>query len=100
MARSASDLVSDRPGASDAEESLSVAPAVRPLNLATIGGKRALMRFDQPVLVIGAFVASAIATAAQQQVGTPGVQAGRDPNRPAFIAANCKTPAAAPAPGN
>jgi sugar lactone lactonase YvrE len=62
------------------------------------------MRFDKAVLVFGAVVASAVAIAAQQppqQVGTPGVQAGRDPNRAAFVAANCKTQpdAAAPAAG-
>src|SRR5262245_11713065 len=28
---------------------------------------------------------------------TPGVQAGQDPNRAAFVAANCKNPAPAPA---
>jgi len=58
------------------------------------------MRFDKAVLVFGAFAVSAVAIAAQQpqQVGTPGVQAGRDPNRAAFVAANCKAqPAAAPA---
>jgi hypothetical protein len=50
--------------------------------------------------------ASAIAAVAQQQpvdpIRTPGVQAGRDPNRAAFVAANCRTqpaPAAAPAAG-
>ncbi len=44
--------------------------------------------------------ASAIGVVAQQQVGTPGIQAGQDPNRAAFVAANCKVnPAAAtPAP--
>src|SRR5262245_31562843 len=59
------------------------------------------MRFDKAVVVFGAFVASAVVIAAQQpgqQVGTPGVQAGRDPNRAAFVAANCKTQPAAAAP--
>jgi sugar lactone lactonase YvrE len=58
------------------------------------------MRFDTAVLVFGAFIASAVVIAAQQpqQVGTPGVQAGRDPNRAAFVAANCKTQPAAEAP--
>jgi sugar lactone lactonase YvrE len=61
------------------------------------------MRTDT-LLIVGTLFASGIAVIAQQQVGTPGVQAGRDPNRAAFVAANCKTqPAtaapAAPAPG-
>jgi sugar lactone lactonase YvrE len=56
------------------------------------------MRFDKTMLVFGAVAVSAIAiTAQQQQVGTPGVQAGRDPNRAAFVAANCKAPATPPA---
>jgi sugar lactone lactonase YvrE len=42
-------------------------------------------------------VAVITAVAQQQQVGTPGIQAGRDPNRAAFVAANCKTQPAAPA---
>jgi sugar lactone lactonase YvrE len=61
------------------------------------------MRFDKALLAFGAIAASAVVIAAQQrqQVGTPGVQAGRDPNRAAFVAANCKSPAAAaPAPDN
>ena len=51
----------------------------------------------EKLLVVAAVFASAMAVVAQQQqVGTPGVQAGRDPNRAAFVAANCKTqPAAA-----
>src|SRR5262245_8375338 len=56
------------------------------------------MRFDKAMLACGAFAVSAVAIGAQQQqVGTPGVQAGRDPNRAAFVAANCKAPAPAPA---
>lgn len=58
------------------------------------------MRLDKVILVATAISASAVAIAAQQpqqQVGTPGVQAGRDPNRAAFVAANCKTQPAAPA---
>ena len=61
------------------------------------------MRINKGLLVIAVLVASAIVAVAQQQpvvpVGTPGVQAGRDPNRAAFIAANCRVqpaPAAAP----
>ena len=61
------------------------------------------MRLDKAVFFAGIF-ASGIAVAAQQpqqQVGTPGVQAGRDPNRAAFVAANCKTqPAAGNVQGN
>lgn len=58
------------------------------------------MRTDKVVFAIGAFVASAVVIGAQQpaQVGTPGVQAGRDPNRAAFVAANCKTQPEAAAP--
>jgi sugar lactone lactonase YvrE len=65
------------------------------------------MNIDQRLLVAAAVVAGAAAVAAQQQPipRTPGVQAGRDPNRAAFVAAYCKTPPAAaapaaPAPGN
>jgi sugar lactone lactonase YvrE len=55
----------------------------------------------ESTLIVAALLASGIAVVAQQQVGTPGVQAGRDPNRAAFVAANCKTQpeAAAPAAG-
>jgi sugar lactone lactonase YvrE len=57
------------------------------------------MRLDKALVVAAAICASAVAVAAQQQqVGTPGVQAGRDPNRDAFVAANCKTQPAAAAP--
>lgn len=56
------------------------------------------MRRDRAILLVGAFVTSAV-VAAQQQIGTPGVQAGRDPNRDAFVAANCKAPQPAPAAG-
>ncbi|MEQ1759215.1 MAG: SMP-30/gluconolactonase/LRE family protein [Vicinamibacterales bacterium] len=52
----------------------------------------------QTLLVVAAVFASAMAVVAQQQVGTPGVQAGRDPNRAAFVAANCKAQPAAAAP--
>jgi len=56
-------------------------------------------------LVRTLFVAAAALTATalvaaqqpQQQVGTPGVQAGRDPNRAAFVAANCAVQPEAPA---
>ena len=64
------------------------------------------MRINKALLVVAVLFASAMAAVAQQQpvdpVRTPGVQAGRDPNRAAFIAANCRTqpePAAAPAAG-
>src|SRR5690242_13108674 len=58
------------------------------------------MRLDRAGFTLGAIVASAVMIAAQQpqQVGTPGVQAGRDPNRAAFVAANCKAQPAAAAP--
>lgn len=56
------------------------------------------MRINKGLLVVAVLFASAIAVVAQQQVGTPGVQAGRDPNRAAFVAANCKTQPAAAAP--
>ena len=49
------------------------------------------MRIDKALVVVTVLVASGIVALAQQQVGTPGVQAGRDPNRAAFVAANCKT---------
>ena len=55
------------------------------------------------VLLVGIALASAgvITALAQGQPAdpkrTPGVQAGQDPNRAAFIAANCKTPPAPPA---
>ncbi len=58
------------------------------------------MRVDRALFAAAAISASAIALAAQQpqpRVGTPGVQAGRDPNRAAFVAANCKVQPAAPA---
>jgi sugar lactone lactonase YvrE len=56
------------------------------------------MRTDKVFLAVAAVFASAIAVVGQQQqVGTPGVQASRDPNRAAFVAANCKTQPAAPA---
>lgn len=61
------------------------------------------MSISKRLLVFAVAVGSATALVAQQQVGTPGVQAGRDPNRAAFVAANCKVqpaPAAAAAPGN
>jgi SMP-30/Gluconolactonase/LRE-like region len=55
------------------------------------------------LLVLAGLVTFAVATIAQQQpvdpIRTPGVQAGRDPNRDAFIMKNCRaavpTPAAA-----
>jgi gluconolactonase len=62
------------------------------------------MRFDKAFLVFGGVAVSAIVTLAQQQpvdpVRTPGVQAGRDPKRDAFVMAHCKAqPAAAANPG-
>lgn len=64
------------------------------------------MRINRELLVVAAVFASAFTAVAQQQpvdpIRTPGVQAGRDPNRAAFIAANCRTqpaPAAVPAGG-
>jgi sugar lactone lactonase YvrE len=55
------------------------------------------MRIDKALVVATVLFASGIVALAQQQVGTPGVQAGRDPNRAAFVAANCKTQPAPPA---
>ncbi len=55
------------------------------------------------ILFLAALATFASAAGAQQQpadpVRTPGVQAGRDPNRDAFIMKNCKAPAPATAPG-
>ncbi len=54
-------------------------------------------------LVLAGLLSLAPAAFAQQQpvdpVRTPGVQAGRDPNRDAFVMKNCKAPAPTPAPG-
>ena len=53
------------------------------------------------LLALAAFVAVGVVAVAQQQpadpIRTPGVQAGRDPNRDAFVAKNCKAAAPAPA---
>jgi sugar lactone lactonase YvrE len=61
------------------------------------------MRLATTLVVAAAVFAAAVVVAAQQpppQVGTTGVQAGRDPNRAAFVAANCAVqPAEAPAAG-
>jgi sugar lactone lactonase YvrE len=56
---------------------------------------------NKAVLVFALFVPFAVAAVAQQQpadpIRTPGVQAGRDPNRDAFVMKNCRTPAPTPA---
>jgi sugar lactone lactonase YvrE len=62
------------------------------------------VRSTKFLLALGLASAAAIAVAAQQQPAdpgrTPGVQAGGDPNRAAFVKANCKTqPAPEPARG-
>lgn len=58
---------------------------------------------SKAVLVFALFVPFAVAAVAQQQpadpVRTPGVQAGRDPNRDAFVMKNCRMPAPTPAAG-
>ena len=59
------------------------------------------MKINHQSIIAAALIAAGTAVAAQQQtiVRTPGVQAGRDPNRAAFVAAYCKTqPPAAVAP--
>src|SRR5688500_7428082 len=60
------------------------------------------MRINKGLFVVAVLFASAMAAVAQQQpvdpVRTPGVQAGRDPNRAAFVATNCKTQPATAAP--
>jgi hypothetical protein len=58
------------------------------------------MRTRELLCAIG-LAATAMTVAAQQgqpadPERTPGVQAGQDPKRAAFVAANCKTPAPAP----
>jgi len=59
------------------------------------------MRKDA-LLVLAGLVTFTVATIAQQQpadpIRTAGVQAGRDPNRDAFIMKNCSNPAPTPAP--
>ncbi len=55
------------------------------------------------LLGLAGVVASTVAVVAQQQpadpIRTPGVQAGRDPNRDAFVMKNCTAPAPAQAAG-
>lgn len=58
------------------------------------------MRSHAPLLTIAFGAAAIAATLAQEQPvdsrRTPGVQAGQDPNRAAFVMANCKNAAPAP----
>src|SRR4051812_47772557 len=59
------------------------------------------MRKDVLLLLAGSVSLTAVLAAQQQPadpIRTPGVQAGRDPNRDAFVMKNCKNPAPAPAP--
>ena len=59
---------------------------------------------NNKIVALAAFVALGVTALAQQQpadpVRTPGVQAGRDPNRDAFVMKNCKNPTPAPAAAN
>jgi sugar lactone lactonase YvrE len=59
------------------------------------------MRLKSVLIVPAVLVAATVAVLAQQQpvdpVRTPGVQAGRDPNRDAFVMKNCANPAPTPA---
>src|SRR5262245_41128649 len=59
------------------------------------------MKNRKAIFALAAFAAFGAAALAQQQpadpVRTAGVQAGRDPNRDAFVMKNCRAPVAAPA---
>jgi sugar lactone lactonase YvrE len=60
------------------------------------------MRHRTVFAALAGLVALTMAASAQQQpadpIRTPGVQAGRDPNRDAFVMKSCTNPAPAPAP--
>ena len=54
------------------------------------------MRVNGALLVLAGLVTFVVAAVAQQQpvdpIRTPGVQAGRDPNREAFVREHCSAP--------